>query len=96
MTLRHMRLLSARVGPGSTSVGPPPIAEPFLPACTHRDQRTSNLPAMAKTFPPRQVDAPTLNTSAESGSLFKVLSVEVFNLRCISTNVVEMHCTLYK
>jgi len=27
----------------------------------------------------------TLNTSAESGCLFNVLSVEVFNLRCIST-----------
>lgn len=31
------------------------------------------------------IDAPTLNTSAESGGLFKVLSVEVFSLRCVST-----------
>ena len=34
--------------------------------------------------------APTLNTLTDIGRLFKVLSVEVFNLRCISTAVVQM------
>lgn len=37
----------------------------------------------------------TLNTSAESGRFFKVLSVEVFNLRCVSTDV-EMQSTFHK
>lgn len=39
---------------------------------------------------------PTLNTSAETGRLFNVLSVEVFNLRCISTAVVETQPSLNK
>ncbi len=34
-----------------------------------------------------EVDAPTLNTSLKSHHLFKVLTVEVFKLRCISTVV---------
>ena len=32
-----------------------------------------------------KVHTPTLNTSSESACLFKVLSVDVFNLRCVST-----------
>jgi len=36
-----------------------------------------------------QGNAPTLNTAGESGCLFKVLSVEVFNLLCDSTSFVE-------
>lgn len=39
--------------------------------------------------------APTLNTCADVGRLFKVLSVEVINLRCVST-AVEMPSTFHK
>lgn len=38
-------------------------------------------------------DTRTLNTSADSGCLFKVLSVESFNLRCVSTLVEMSRCT---
>ena len=61
----------------------------------HRSPPPSTQPSRAPTLTGVEVGAATVNTPAESGRLFKVLSVEVVNLRCASKEVavwVRRHC----
>jgi len=46
-----------------------------------RNVRGTSLKGLFSRF----LDAPTLNTSIDSARLFKVLSVEMFDLCCVST-----------
>lgn len=43
----------------------------------------------------RRAETPTLNTSVQSGHLYKVLSVGVFNLHCVSTFSLSRCTALY-
>lgn len=52
-------------------------------------------PQAPHAFATRRDDVPTLNTSANTGRLFTVLSVEVFDLRCISTLLLSRCSALY-
>lgn len=61
---------------------------------TRRPRRTL---LHVRVWGPHAAVRPTLNTSAETARLFKVLSVEVLNLRCVSAHTfVEMQSTLNK